>query len=87
MQLQLQANAAPADCREAAEETAQLLQGLADRDLLGATFAVHYKDCGFAYVQASRPAECWAAQLVARQCLLHAALPPVVPYLAVNNCW
>lgn len=51
----MQAAAAPADCREAAAETAQLLQGLADRELLGATFAIHYKDCGFAYEQASRP--------------------------------
>ena len=53
------AGAAPADCSQGVEETAQLLQGLADRELLGATFAVHYKDCGFTYVQASRPMQCW----------------------------
>lgn len=60
------AGAAPADgCRDAVEETAQFLQGLADRELLGATLAVHFKDCGFAYEEVSRAGAAPAAPAVA----------------------
>ncbi len=36
-------------------ETQQFLQGLADKGVLGATFAVHYMDCGFVFEEVCPP--------------------------------